>query len=633
MIIVNKLFITLLISNLVIFGVVLVKQALPVKADVISQPESTANPYYQKPSEYIPYSQLSGFSTQPHDMNTFLNNSVDIKPKFDLTFLDRAGHTKTTYQWYESKDKYNWKPMMGQNDINLSVTPKSTGIMYYQLELTNYYHVMFIVDRSVSFYTNVVKVRTSSVPISATSAEVKFDSNYLYNQPNVHSVSHAVAELQPSGAVANLVSWEIDKERLATINASTGEITANNDGQTGRATVTVRYINNSGDTIIGKNDIFVGGGLDDQTVKQFQPVTFRIHWNPENPPDSIKWYKILPNSKDGKEIPISNDDNLDFSQSDIQLSDDGTEYYAIMTFSKPNSDTPALQITTNKAKVHVVQRNPLEVFIRDLQQGEISGQFEQQTVNNVSEGDKLSINGTILKGNTDGGMLYFKIPLLSKNVILRINGEKVKPKSGNIVDQKYSYVRLDDIKFGENHYLNFELEFIPIYKSLAKFKPFVQFYRDRSFEKELMINFSKNQDNEITNSINISPKDFNFGRAISDSKNQLLECEHSGDIFEGVSISDSRIKRSYTRLMVKEKTPFHKGSTSLNTELKFFGDNGEIKSQETDGDLEVEHSEANIPLSSLKWKKGQGLKLLLHDNKMSTGTYSAQLEWTITEGP
>lgn len=189
--------------------------------------------YREKPSpDPIKFAFIywtSGFSQQPVSQYTYLGQTVTLSTKMAYNLSDSWPST-TSYQWYDSQDTVNWGETNNQTKQNLTIKPSKVGTQYYQASTTKNW--ILSLSKNTTWYSKVAFVTTYPEPKDATSVKVSVDSNYLYNNLEEADTTFAHATPDPYDSTAKL-SWSIDNTDLATIDANTGEITANTAGKSG----------------------------------------------------------------------------------------------------------------------------------------------------------------------------------------------------------------------------------------------------------------------------------------------------------------------------------------------------------------------------------------------------------------
>lgn len=347
---------------------------------------------------------ISGYGLQPQNQYTYKGQPVTLSVKIDMNPLDYAGSLIIPLydrQWY-STDKPtsadNWQKVSGGTKNKLTVTPNEVGTVYYQ---DSYIKKGLLITYN-SFYSDVASVTTYPDPIDATSVSVSVDNDYLYNNQSKAVTTFARAKPDPYNSTAKL-SWSIDNTNLATIDATTGEITANTSGKSGTATVTATLTNSDNQTVEGSKKIEIGGGLDDQTVDEGQTATFKVlgNWNTVN---SITWHHVA----NGKDTVVSGADGLSYTTPVTTYDNNKDQYYAVLKVPSQDSDGNDTEttVTTNKATLNVnPDLNPHVSSNSTIYNNTYDDHNEANTeINGVIGGDNITVKGTFSDTNKNSIM-------------------------------------------------------------------------------------------------------------------------------------------------------------------------------------------------------------------------------------
>lgn len=672
----------------------------------------------------------TGFALQPQSQYTYLNNPKTLTTATAHSILDSINFGGTDHiTWYQSIDNgKSWTIVPNEKSADLTVTPTTTGVVYYQQRF-EYYLIPPILFHTY-YYSKVASVTTSEKPIDATSLTVATKDNYLYNNQSTAATTYAYATTTPENTTGT-VSWSIDDTSLATIDKATGKITANNtkseeypDGKSGTATVTGTITKSDGSTISATTKIIIGGGLDDKKVNLGQNATFSVHGSFGSTPDSITWHKV---DTAGKDTVVNSGTSTTYSTPATTLIDDGSKYYAVIkttvsgntatiptnhaslnvsigikdqtvndtkkaTFSidddlgvtpssivwhKINTNgtdsevnrgtstsytTPATKasddngtkyyavvtatingkdktFTTNQATLNVnaVDHTPKVTITTTLTDITNNTGNTEHALNNIQDGDKLKMSGTITENNPDSKLnkadIMIPVPDNIRNTYLYIDGTNQAYSTAQL--NGVSYIVASGFDFSKNTTTphSYEFDFQSMETTDLSFHGKVQIQAYDNNEGDLgiidgpdfLLNFTDGQLQFKANTVKFGDLTYtNVGKIVTgnvDNNDNLL------------TVTDNRRNKTAMDIKLTQETPFMNGSKKLQATLSYDDGSGKIPQTITDQPTVVASSTTGNSVPSIGASNGQKLGLTLANQAIQTGAYTSTLDWEITDAP
>lgn len=605
------------------------------------------------PSSFLFWYTNTGFRLQPQDQYTTKGKSKTLTSAVGYSFMDTFFNpfAFNHFQWYQSTDAgAHWTAVKNATNSSLTVTPTQAGTVYYQ-ESFGYYLFIPPIFSSDYYYSRVAAVTTLGDPVNATGLSVKADSNYLYNNQgsaetkaegstgNVQAATTNVrATPTPADATGN-ISWTSSDSNLATVDRTSGVVTANTEGKSGTVTITGTIANPDGTTKSASTEIRLGGGLDDQTVDSGKSATFTVQGSFASTPQSVTWYKKAAGSTTATKV--SSGTSLSYTTPTTTAADDQSEYYAKVTIA---SDGNTHTITTNSAKLSVNFSYTPKVTVTSTIKNLTDSTGDTPTLlNNVIYGDNCEISGTIVDSNPDSKMktmdLKILMPVDVEGTTFTVDGKA----PGNFQyataagpDSSSVYVEFKNVAINPNETHRFDLKFTSISVANGTYRtvPEVIGY-DASGNKlgtytgndNLTINTS---DNALTTK---AAGNVTFGSLSYANINQEIE----GQVVGGGSlldVTDNRRVKKGTTVTLQQMTPFENGDDShtLNATLSY-ASGSLVKPLTNAGAQTIIYSGTGIALGSLNASHGDKLQLNIPSQAIYPGSYSSTLQWTITQAP
>ncbi|MCI1554343.1 MAG: hypothetical protein LKH74_10525 [Levilactobacillus sp.] len=601
----------------------------PVRAEAVVEMHKPSADIVDAAGFYL----SSGYTLQPQDQYTYVGHTKTLVTSFgrNMFFKPLLVHADSR-QWYQSTDEgVTWTKVSGATDFSLAVTPQSAGKVYYQLD--EQYNPLTIV-LPPDYYSQVAAVTTVASAIKATALNVSTDDDYLYNNQSNATTTYVHGSPTPADATGD-ITWTSSDTSLATVDAKTGLVTANTNGQSGNVTITGSIKNSDGSTQSGTVTIKIGGGLDSQTVKSGGTAKFSVQGNFGQAPSSVVWHKV---SASGTDKTVSTGNSLSYTTPATVAGDDGSKYYAVLTIK--NSDGSET-VTTNKAALNVIVDHTPNVTITSQMTDETDNTGNTDTtLNNVVSGDNVKITGTIQDKNVDSklksGTFLIMLPDNVQNTHVIIDGknEVYAPTS---VDGKMYLVVASPTDFSSVQTHTYEVDFQSIEPGNVLTKTTVQLQGYQTDEASgTPIDTYQGPDltiNETDGQLKATAAgEVTFGTLSYANINQEIEgqVEGGGNLLD---VTDDRRTKGGATITLRQATPFtnSEGTHTLDATLSFV--NGKLVRQLTDTNQAVLNSGNGIKVGSLGANSGQKLELDLASQAIYPGNYTSTLDWTITSAP
>ncbi|AYM01540.1 hypothetical protein [Levilactobacillus yiduensis] len=589
------------------------------------------------PDSFLLWYTNTGFRLQPQDEYTTVGQSKTLTSAVGYSFLDTFFNplAYNHFQWYQSTDAgAHWSTMSGQTSSNLTVTPSKAGTTYYQ-ESFGYYLFIPPLTPDMYYYSRVASVTTLGDPVNATNLSVKADDTYLYNNQDKAATTTVYGTPTPADATGD-ITWSSSDANLATVNKTSGAVTANTAGRSGTVTITGTIKNDDGTTETGSVDIKIGGGLDDQTVNSGKAATFSIQGSFAATPKSVVWYKQSAGSSTATQVASGT--SLTYTTPTTTSADNKAQYYAKITIA---SDSNTKTITTNAATLNVMfSYSPKVSFTNKITNLTDSTGDTPTLLSNVIAGDQCEISGSFIDSNPDTKMktATFKIllPANIENTPLVVGGKtpglfeyatEPGPNDSEV------YVEFKNIPVTPNQSIPFDVKFTS------------DIVTDGTFQTVPLIVGYDAQGNELgtyTGNTNLTVKTSNnalttkaagevtFGSLSYANIDQNItgQVVGGGDL---LNVTDNRRTKTGTTITLQQEAPFSDGTNTLNATLSY-NSNGMTKALNNQAQ-DVLYSGPGIKVGSLNANNGDKLLLNIPSQAIYPGEYSSTLLWTITSAP
>ncbi|MFC6260909.1 hypothetical protein [Levilactobacillus fujinensis] len=571
----------------------------------------------------------TGFSLQPEDQYVVINKATTLTTATGHSVLDAINLLASDhFQWYSSADKgATWAKVTTGITANLTVTPTTLGTTYYQQSFQYYSGLMPPILGATTYYSRVAAVTAVAAPIPATKLDVTAASDYLYNNQSTAMTTTVDATPTPADATGH-VTWGSDNTDLASVDSTTGVVTANTSGKSGTVTITGTMTNDDGSTVIGSTKITIGGGLNDQTTDEGKTATFDIQGDFNGDPSAIVWHKV---DSSGNDTVVASGTDRSYTTPVTTASDDKATYYAVLTMG---TGTTAKTITTNKATLNVTINRTPNVTVKTSVENLTDNSGNTATaVTNIINGDTVKISGTVTENNVNSNLndadFLLKVPSNINNTILTIDGKNHSYYPASIDGE--SYIVASGLNFGDqkSHTFSFQFDSMETENMTAITKVEFQGYDssntmlDTFSGDDITLGFTDGQ-------LQATAHDVDFGTLTYDNVNR----EVTGNVVDGddlLSVTDNRRDKTAMNITLQQKTPFSDGSHDMAATLSYDDGDG-LLPLSTDAQI-VASSTADAPVPSLGTSTGASLKLRLANAGIVPGNYVTVLTWTITDAP
>lgn len=604
--------------------------------DVVVTPPFTPS---ADPIKFMFVYWTSGFTLQPTSQYTYIGQPITLSTDTHITLLDSMSSIYSYgYQWYTSNNGTTWTNPSGMTKKKLTVDPTEEGTVYYQ---QTYTRGKLIGSSRSGYYSQVAFITTYPDPVDALSVDVTVDDDYLYNNQSEASTTFAHAKPNPADSTA-LLSWSVDDTSLATIDKTTGMITANKSGKSGDLTVIATLTNSDGSTVEGEKTITIGGGLDDETVDEGTSATFSVLGAFDKQPDSVVWHKVV----NGKDTTVETSTSLKYMTPETVYTDDGTQYYAVIkvTENDVNGNAETNTITTNKAKLNVIANTIPKVIIQStVYNSTYNDHNETDTqINNVIDGDDLIIKGTFTDENVNSAMakgeLTVKIPSNMSPTSIKLDGEDAENAYALVdpADESVKLVRIYDVDFSTTKSHTYEIDVPAADNGVLEYvtTPSVQAAnaagQDLPYEylgNPITINFT---DNKLTAQAN--PLDYGQLKYSSVGKpvNATIDGQDDADM---LSVSDNRRDKDSQQIYLAQTEGFvDDDNNELQSELRYYDSSGNYQLLSSSNLLVSDISQGDT-VNSIVNNENTGLRLYIHHGSLKYSQYTSTLLWTIQNTP
>ncbi|AKP67344.1 hypothetical protein [Companilactobacillus ginsenosidimutans] len=583
---------------------------------------------------------VPGFITQPmKEYNVHLKNDFQITAKVGLNNTASSGFGGNYFSWFVSSDGVNWDKVSqnkhSRDTIDTSVLTDSSdteGVRYYQA----YSEVQPQVFNK-PIYSEIATVHFIKGDVNATEIKVNTSKDYLVSNPNFDQYISASAITQPKGATGRVI-WSSSDTNLATVDPYTGKITANPNRKTGTVKINAeiinpRYMRNS--NVFGYKELQVKKMLEIDGETNFQnTVLFRLNPDFDLSKSKIEWFQKL----DNQVHKFTNISDQIISK-EIKLQDNNSEIYAVIT---------PLDIDDKPLPNNATESNHVKIQVKDMPPGANRNVHIRQSLSNISiygNSENIGVHQLLkhkITFNDDSETYGYNDDNVDGNlrIPISINETNIKIESipsGYVPDYRIENDGLHQDIIFENfpikRHFGFDLivstrvdkiidssfDYNPVYKYRTLFNT-----DETVIGKPVHAEFS-------TNTIEINPKDINFGEHSKLEKDDVNR-EQDLDNEKFVDIRDKRIKYSPISLFVSSSGFQRKGAPVRNVPITLanYDENG-IEISPKGNYFEVASSMNNSPLKSVFWNRKQGLKLKFNKLNFPDGDYHTTLYWTLED--
>lgn len=583
----------------------------------------------------------TGFTLQPQDEYTYVGNTKtltasvghDVLTAYNILYQD-------SYQWYQSSDGgTTWKSVSnatasttttgiaGATTAALKITPATAGTVYYQLKDQ---YGLAINPFNPEYYTRVAAVTTVASAINATSLKVSTDDDYLYSNQTNATTTFVHGTPTPADATGD-VTWTSSDTSLATVDKTTGQVTANTASKSGTVTITGTLTNADGSTEVGTVDIKVGGGLDDQTVNSGKTATFTVQGTADQTPTSVVWHKV---TTSGTDSVVNSGTSLNYTTAATTAADDGSKYYAVVTMTV---DGQTETLTTNKATLNVnVDHTPaVSITSKIVDLTDNTGNTDT-SLNNVVNGDNAEITGTITDANPDSslksGTFLIKLPSNAQNTSVTIDGASANYMPTTVGSDIY-LVAQSRISFSSLQTHSFKVDFQSTETTNLSLTTNAELRGYDAATSDNLIDTYAGPDltiNATDGGVSAKAGDVTFGSLSYANVDEEIAGQVSGG-GDLLAVTDNRRTKTGTTVSLRQATPFTDGTHTLDATLSY--NNGSTLTALTSTNQAVLYAGPGMTLASLNANQGQQLELKLATQAIYPGSYTSTLDWTITTAP
>jgi len=629
----------LLIIPFILLAMVTTSTEKSIKAEndeLVVSPRKTPNP---PPKKFIGIWMTNGYGLQPNpDYYTTVGDPVVIRTDAGRSIwtVILGVFDSAHYRWWQTTDGKKWTEVSKSNNghrKNFEVKPDKVGTVWYQLDTQYYTYLTPYLKTHI--YSNLTAVHTLEDPVDATDLTVTVDDDYLYStKDELSNTTYAHAHPDPANATGK-IKWSVNDTSLATIDPDDGHITANKNNKSGDVEVIATMTNPNTAPISNHAIVTVGGGLDDRKVNSGETATFELRGDTAGDGDdgnsgsiTIDWYK--------NEKKISSGTADSYTTSNTTMADDGSLFHAVINFKKSGITR---SITTNQAKLTVIPSSEPDIEITNnlINKSFSHEKNDNNILNDVTNSDNVIYQDTITNISDDGPLkdAFYVVPLHSGTQInsVKVNGETLSAEKDYTVIFN-SDTDTDDLTIELNTMNGKTSKDIEIDTTVAgvlntyslEFKPYVYGFdsENRFYSKE----GTDETINYLSDKIHAQIKKIDFGQITPYSKDTLLHRPQELNESNIVDVNDQRRDKSALKAFVSQKEEFlNDNNDILPASLRYY-ENGSYQNV-LGNQVKVSETDVGSKLSSLAWKKEDGLLLHINGNHLPAGQYSTTLTWTL----
>ncbi len=333
------------------FGTVVVHENKVEAAPLGTELQYYLNDPTPEPVKFLNIWNTNGYALQPESLTNVKvgenqNNTLHTDAARSVWSVATGVLDAPHYRWYKSDDGKTWSEVPeSQNGHrkNFTFDTSKEGTTWYQLD-TQYWNYLTGWLAKTHIYSNIAQVNVLSQDVNPESVKVSIDNSYLYNVDDQYmNTTYAHASVNPTNATGKL-TWSIGDSSLATIDSTTGKITANSKGLGGKVKVTATFTGSDNDnpvSVAGTSYVTIGGGLNSPTVNSDEAATFKLqgdtdglnsYWDTNA--TSVEWYRKGPNEKDSKAVLLGLTKTLYYTTVPLTKKDNGYQYRAKIIMNK-----------------------------------------------------------------------------------------------------------------------------------------------------------------------------------------------------------------------------------------------------------------------------------------------------------
>lgn len=543
---------------------------------------------------------------------------------------------KTFYHWYEHLESVkiyqvfknnNMKPRLleGVKNQRIAINLNQEGDYYFQGKSQ-----VKSLTGNKTFYSKVMIVHVNPIPTDVSDFHIKIDDKYLNSFKNSPSHVQAQAIIHPKKA-SGVVQWSVDNNNLATIDPDSGLISANSDRKFGFVTVKGELIGNHNFDVkfFDTQKLYIGLGLDNQTVEEGENATFTIQGDIVEGASGIDWYK---KKKYGMPSNIPNEHSKSLTVKEVNTEKAKYAYFARIHLPTNEDGKNVGKLETNYATINIIHSDKPQInmkfaFVNETLNHLFPGELMLRPIlRRVAPKDNILMKGTITENNKSSfiknGKLEFKVPNRIQNLRILINKSPV----ANDYDKESNTVTINNFDFSQTK--NFDIDASYTIENIQneKFvtKPVFQGIKDESDQSDLY-------------TIDGEPLEMDFvkdelkaaGNSIKFLVNHIKGAESSA--YGQINDPDGKVLTFQDDRRIKGVTSIYvhlKGYTNSNSQPKFYYCPPNSAPKLITNDLmEVYKTQDGEPLSFLTWKRN--IKVVIPKDYPSTGSFKASILWVI----
>lgn len=637
------------------------------------------------PPEFLFVWWKSGYTLQPQDINRYVGQKRQLQTSFQRAAYEQVGApgTLTRIRWYRTTDEgKHWDIYKNQSE-NFDVSNEKVGVEYFQQRVFWTYDLLAQDPKKIRnervIYSRVAKVTTLPSPHPATDVSLSVDREYLYDNIPKDTQATVKAKLTPNDSTSN-IEWSIDKkgneDGIAKID-NNGVVTVshqpnNRDGERTRI-ITVRahvYNDRSFNDTDSSNfiefdktiDLKIGGGLENKSAEDNDPVTFHIQGDITDGADKIIWHAVKTNGEKLPDIVInktagSMSKDVDYHLDKVTTDMNGMKVWAEIQKMAPEDHKGEIDlVTTNKAILTVFfdKVSKLKIKLHAVNNSYSNGNKGDLLLDKVTAGDQITIHGSVKQADGESPIsnpvFFLRIPKaiqISEYISDNINkNSKIIDKNNNVF-QKFessNYYELpigkDDWDFQTSNSHEFTLKFVVHQNQIGNFSQTSNFQGNDNMNNKLSVLIDPLKINFVEDIFLMSPHSINFGKfnkysagdeyvaKIGDYKNDSFVEDQKSEI---LTIDDRRRSKNHMAIYLSELHDFEDEIThhKLDSELRLYNNEFQLTRMPYTiigkKRVLVSESASGYTMDSLYWNGG--LRLFVYPGSYSTATYKTFLQW------
>ena len=295
-------------------------------------------------------------------------------------------------------------------------------------------------------------------------------------------------------------------------------------------------------------------------------------------------------------------------------------------------------VTTNKANLSVRKNVVPDISINNtiFNSSYEDHNSENTIINNVAENDKVIHRITVKDSNLNSALTRAEIQIkLPKTSVI----DNVKVNNQDFTD----YISVSDPDNNQSTILTLRnLNFVTTKDFAIEINSTVGKNEILSFNSNVSVNGYDTDDNLLgqylpaqslqlnfaDNSINLQANDWSYKTINSYTTDTLLDRDKIES--SHLEVDDKRRNKQALTLYLSQKNPFKSDGKVLNSEMRYYPQDGSYEVLNENGTL-VSETVNGQRLDSVAWQEHEGPKLYISDGVHEAGNYTTQLEWSLVE--